>query len=69
MDLAFHSELCRAENHNPDTEHGKERKMSCYEWAAEVIKASGKAVIQIPTERIVGPRNPPEPTIEIYYDE
>ncbi len=68
MDLAFHSELCRPDNHNPDTEHGEQREMSCYEWAVKVIKEAGKATIQIPVKHMVGPRDPPEPTIEIHYD-
>jgi hypothetical protein len=55
-------ELCRPENHNPDTDEGKE---SCYTKAARVLFENRLAFIRVPDHCIKGPFNPPTPIIEI----
>ncbi len=47
-----YSKLCRPGIHNPATEQGQTRGMSCYEWMAKVMKAAGKGAWQIPNRRI-----------------
>lgn len=55
-------ELCRPENHNADTDQGKE---SCYAKLARLLLDNNLAYITIPKETILGPYNPPTPKINI----
>lgn len=55
-------ELCRPENHNPDTDQGKE---SCYAKLSRLMFENRLAYISIPTKTIAGPFDPPTPKIEI----
>jgi hypothetical protein len=56
-----YSELCRPGIHNPITEQGQDRGMSCYEWIAKVMKDAGKGFWQIPRRHIPGPEDPITP--------
>lgn len=56
-----YSELCRSGNHNPVTEQGQDRDMSCYEWIAKVMNAAGKGSWQVPRRHIPGPEDPIAP--------
>jgi hypothetical protein len=58
----YRRELCRPENHNPNTDEGKE---SCYAKAARVLFENRLAFIRIPTKTIIGPFDPPTPRITI----
>lgn len=55
-------ELCRPENHNPNTDEGKE---SCYAKAARVLFENRLAFIRVPTKTIKGPLDAPAPKITI----
>lgn len=55
-------ELCLPQDHNPDTDQGKE---SCYEYAARVLAEHRLALITIPKDTIPGPTNPPTPRIDV----
>lgn len=65
MYQSWRTELCRASDHNPNTEHGRLRGMSCYEWLVKVCHDHGVAELQVPPEPISGPFNPPASEIEI----
>lgn len=55
-------ELCRPENHNPDTDQGKE---SCWSKISRLLFENRLAYVRIPEKAIDGPLNPPTPKIEV----
>lgn len=58
------AKLCRPGIHNPTTEQGQDRKMSCYEWIAKVMKDANKGTWQIPNKRLLGTADPIAPKFE-----
>lgn len=65
MDSCWRTELCRTENHNPDTEQGTKNGMSCYEWLKKVVEEAGIGKVEIPSKVYVGPNDPPTPQIDL----
>lgn len=61
-----YSELCRESNHNPHTDQGEVRHMSCYQWIARVVHDAGKGDITVPFTHIPGPENTPNPSFELH---
>lgn len=57
-------ELCREKNHNNHTDQGESHGMSCYEYAAKIMREKGVANIKVPPVSIPGPTDPPDPVIE-----
>lgn len=55
-------ELCRPQNHNPDTDQGKE---ACYTKAARVLFENQLAFIRVPTKVMKGPLDAPTPKITV----
>jgi hypothetical protein len=59
------NELCRPENHNPNTEQGNTRGMDCYSWLVKVMKESGHRGFMVPCSYVAGPRS--APTLRFVY--
>lgn len=59
------NELCRPENHNPNTEQGNVRGMDCYSWLVKVMGESGHPGFVVPRVYIPGPTN--APTLRFVY--
>lgn len=55
-------ELCRPDDHNPDTDEGKE---SCWAKLARVLFENRIAYIHIPDKVVLGPLDPPTPQIDV----
>lgn len=55
-------ELCLPKDHNPGTDQGAE---SCYEHVARMLFEHHIALITVPTHTIMGPVDPPTPTIKM----
>jgi hypothetical protein len=59
------TELCRREDHNPNTEQGNVRGMDCYSWLRKVMLEAGHTEFRAPTARITGPTS--APTLQFVY--
>ncbi len=53
------TEMCRPATHNPVTEQGQVRGMSCYSWMDKVFADSGRPAFQVPSSHITGPTTAP----------
>jgi hypothetical protein len=59
------NELCRPENHNPNTEQGNSRGMDCYSWIAKVMRDAGHCGFIVPCNYVAGPAS--APTLRFVY--
>ncbi len=63
-DTGSYRKLCRPGIHNPETEQGETRGMSCYEWIKKVMEDANKGHWQIPNQKIDGTEDPIPPRFE-----
>ncbi len=58
--LGAPAQLCRPNNHNPNTEQGSVRGMDCYSWLDRVMREAGKQNFQVPSTAHSGPIKAPK---------
>lgn len=59
------TELCRPDNHNPNSEQGNVRGMDCYSWLDTVMNDAGYTGFKVPSKKITGPTT--APTLRFVY--